>query len=196
MNDRVFKHSNAHKLEDPERLKWMPPAEVLARLHLKHGTRIADIGAGTGYFSLPMARTLGAGGHVFAVDLQQEMLDHLAKKLQQDESLANISLHLGPADQLPLADSSVDVAFYANVWHEFDDREHVLREATRVTVPHGRIAVLDWRYDRESPPGPPQGHRISAESVVNFLQTYGCKNVSCYNVGQYSYMITADMATE
>ena len=194
MNDRVFKHSNAHKLEDPERLKWMPPAEVVSRLHLKHGDRIADVGAGTGYFSLPMANAVGADGHIFAVDLQQEMLDLLAKKLQRNESVANISLHRGPASKLPLPDSSVDVAFYANVWHEFDDGEDVLRESKRVTTGHGRIAVLDWRRDKESPPGPPQDHRIAADTLVDFLQKHGCHQISCYNVGEYSYMITAELS--
>jgi ubiquinone/menaquinone biosynthesis C-methylase UbiE len=195
MNDRVFKHSNAHRLEDPERLKWMPPAEVLSRLHLKHGERVADVGAGTGYFSVPMANAVGADGHIFAVDLQQEMLDLLARKLQQDNSAPNVSLHRGPASRLPLEDSSIDLAFYANVWHEFDDGEEVLREGVRVTVPGGRLAVLDWRHDKESPPGPPQEHRIAADSLVDFLQKHGCHHVSCYNVGQYSYMITAELPT-
>jgi ubiquinone/menaquinone biosynthesis C-methylase UbiE len=174
----------------------MPPAEVLSRLHLKHGQRVADVGAGTGYFGLPMAKAVGAGGHIFAVDLQQEMLDLLAKKLQQDDSPVNISLHHGPASELPLADGSVDVAFYANVWHEFDDGEDVMRETLRITVPNGRIAVLDWRHDKESPPGPPQEHRIAADTLVDFLQKHGCHNVSCYNVGQYSYLITAELTKQ
>jgi ubiquinone/menaquinone biosynthesis C-methylase UbiE len=194
MNDRVFKHTSAHQLEDPERLKWMPPAEVLSRLHLKHGFRVADVGAGTGFFSLPMARAVGADGHIFAVDLQQEMLDLLATKLQREDAPTNISLQRGPASKLPLADNSVDVAFYANVWHEFDDYEDVLREAMRVTIPNGRIAVLDWRHDKESPPGPPQDHRVAADAVVDFLQKHGCHQVSCYNVGQYSYLVTAELA--
>ena len=196
MNDRVFKHTSAHRLEDPERLKWMPPAEVLSRLHLKHGMRIADIGAGTGFFSVPLAKAIGTGGHIFAVDLQQEMLDLLAKKLAQDGSLTNISLHRGPASKIPLTDSSVDIAFYANVWHEIDDSEEVLREAVRIAIPNGRIAILDWRQDKESPPGPPQEHRISAETVANFLHTCGCHQVSCYNVGQYSYIITAELPSK
>ena len=193
MNDRVFKHSNAHRLEDPERLKWMSPAEVLSRLHLKHGQRLADVGAGTGYFSLPIAEAVGADGHIFAVDLQQEMLDLLAVKLRGDDSPTNISLHRGPASKLPLEDRSVDVAFYANVWHEFDKGEDVLREAVRVTVPNGSIAVLDWRHDKESPPGPPQDHRIAADTVVDFLKKHDCRQVSCYNVGRYSYLITAEL---
>lgn len=193
MNDRVFKHTHAHKLEDPERLKWLPPAAVLSRLHLPHGGRIADVGAGTGYFSIPIARAIGEDGKVFAVDVQQEMLDKLRGKLEQADSPQNISLHLGAASQLPVADDSVDLAFYANIWHELDDQDAALREAIRVARPKGKIAILDWRSDRESPPGPPQEHRISAETIVAFLQTHGCHQVSCYNVGQYGYIVTAEL---
>ena len=194
MNDRVFKHTHAHKLEDPERLKWLPPSEVLSRLHLTKGVRVADVGAGTGYFSLPIAKAVGETGKVFAVDVQQEMLDKLRLKLEQPDSPQNLSLHLGAAGQLPLADDSVDLGFYANIWHELDDQDAALREAIRVTTAKGKIALLDWRSDKEPPPGPPQEHRIPAEAVVAFLQTNGCHRVSCYNVGQYNYIVTAELA--
>lgn len=193
MNDRVFKHTHAHKLEDPERLKWLPPAEVLSRLHLKPGMRVADVGAGTGYFSLPIAQAIGDADMVFAVDMQQEMLDLLRRKMEQPNAPNNISLHLGSASQLPVSDNTIDLAFYAHIWHELDDHDAVLREAMRVTAPKGRIAILDWRSDKESPPGPPQEHRISAESLVTFLQTNRCHQVSCYNVGQYAYIVTAEL---
>ena len=118
--------------------------------------------------------------------MQQEMLDLLRQKLEQPDAPKNISLHLAAASQLPLRDNSVDVAFYANIWHELDDHDAALREAIRVTAPKGGIAILDWRSDKESPPGPPREHRISAETVVAFLQTNGYSQVSCYNVGQYA----------
>lgn len=193
MNDRVFKHTSAHKLEDPERLKWLPPAEVLLRLHLTRGARVADIGAGTGYLSFPIAKEVGPSGQVFAVDLQQEMLDRLQKKLESPDAPQNIALHLGAASQLPLADDSVDLAFYANVWHELDNPEAAFHEAQRIVKPQGKIAILDWRSDKESPPGPPQDHRISAEAMVNFLQTYGCDHVACYNIGDFSYLVTGNL---
>ena len=88
MNDRVFKHTEAHKLEDPERLKWLPAAEILAHLRVAPGMKVADVGAGTGYFSIPIARAVGALGHVFAVDLQPEMLALLRGKLSDQTHLA------------------------------------------------------------------------------------------------------------
>lgn len=193
MNDRVFHHSKSHKLEDPERLKWLPPAEVLSRLHLAQGSRVADIGAGTGFFAIPMAHTVGLSGQIFAVDLQQEMLDLLRQKLERPELPRNISLHRGAATQLPLADHSVDLAFYANIWHELDDADAAYREALRISVAKGKIAILDWRREKQPPPGPPEEHRIAAESIVNFLQTNGCHQVAAYNIGEFSYLITAEL---
>ncbi len=193
MNDRVFKHSHAHKLEDPDRLKWLPPTEVLSRLHLAKGTHVADVGAGTGYFAVPIAKAVGDSGKVLAIDLQQEMLDLLRQKLDKPDAPKNISLHSGSASRLPLPASSVNVAFYANIWHELDDPDAAFREAARVTQSNGNIAILDWRSDKESPPGPPQEHRIPPETIVNFLQQKGCHRVACYTIGEFSYLVTAEL---
>lgn len=193
MHDRVFKHTEAHKLEDPERLKWLPPAEVLAHLRLAPGMKVVDIGAGTGYFGMPIAHVLGTLGHVFAVDLQPEMLDLLKQKLSLPGAPTNVSLHQAAASKLPLQDDSVDIVFYANIWHELDDLDSTFREAARVSVPGGMIAILDWRSDCAPPPGPPQDHRISDGSVISFLKLNGCRNVVSKHVGQFGYLVIAEL---
>lgn len=190
---RVFDPSKAHKLEDPERLKWLPPAEVLQHLALHPNMKVADIGAGTGYFAIPIARTI-TPGEVFAIDLQTEMLDMLAAKLRASEAPKNISLHQGGAESLPLADASIDLVFLANIWHEFDDLDAVLRELKRVLKHGGRIAILDWRADLASPPGPPQDHRISSAEVNNFLASNGCTVTESANIGQFSHMVLANVS--
>ncbi len=193
MNDRVFKHTEAHKLEDPERLKWLPPAEVLGHLRLGPGMKVADIGAGTGYFSIPIARAVGALGHVFAVDLQPEMLDLLHRKLEQANAPSNVSLHQAAASQLPLPDRSVHMILYANIWHELEDLDGVFREALRISVLGGKIAILDWRDDCSPPPGPPQEHRISDGSVMSFLKAKGCGDLAPKHVGRFGYLVTAEL---
>jgi ubiquinone/menaquinone biosynthesis C-methylase UbiE len=188
MNDRTFKHTEAHKLEDPERLKWLSPADVLARLELREGMRVADIGAGTGYFTIPVARAIGASGRVFAVDLQSEMLDLMREKLEEPNAPGNISLHQGEATSLPLQPGSVEVVLYANIWHEL---LAALRVASRIAVPGGAIAILDWREDVSPPPGPPQDHRLPMDAVANFLSVNGCGSVLRDTVGQFGYIVTA-----
>lgn len=194
MHDRVFHHTKAHKLDDPERLKWLPPAEVLAYLPISNGTKVADVGTGSGYFALPLANAIGPAGHVFAVDLQSEMLELLQQKLERRDSPRNISLHQGSALQVPLPDGKIDLVFYANIWHEIDDPDAAFHEARRiVAAPKGTIAILDWREDKTSPPGPPPEHRISAASIVRFLEERGCRDISRRAVGDLSYLVIASL---
>ena len=143
MYDRVFKHTEAHKLEDPERLRWLPPAEVISHLRLLPGMKIADIGAGTGYFSIPIARAVGDGGRVLAADLQPEMLELLHQKLSQEDAPGNIELVQGEASGLPLPDRAVDMAFFANIWHELPNHDAAFAEAVWFSVLGGEIAILE-----------------------------------------------------
>ena len=191
LNERTFHHANAHRLEDPERLTWLPPAEVLAALTVAPGLTVADVGAGTGYFSLPIARTVGPKGKVFAVDLQKEMLEMIREKLTPSEQPKNIELVEAPAIRTTLPGRSCDMVFMANIWHELDDHAGVLREIGRILRPGGALAILDWRHDLPSPPGPPAEHRIPLASVHEVLEGSGWKILLSTTVGQYSYLLKA-----
>lgn len=194
MNDRVFRASNAHKLEDPDRRVWLPPDEVIAGLELGLDSTVADIGAGTGYFAIPLA-DLPATAHVFAVDLQAEMLELLKRKLTEANA-GKISLLQGAATALPLESGSCDLALLANIWHEIDDRKAALSECRRILRNGGRIAILDWRTDVEQTPveqtpGPPLEHRLSQETVRGELESEGWRVVRACLVGEYSYLVVA-----
>ena len=191
MNERTFQAAHAHKLDDPERLAWLPPSEVLDRLALPPGSIVADIGAGTGYFAIPLARAAGPNGRVFAVDFQPAMLARIRAKLDAADAPANIELVEGSADRTSLPESTCDLAFFANIWHEVDDPAKVLQEASRILKPAARLAILDWRNDRSSPPGPPDDHRLAAADVAAFLSRNGWKVDTNQNVGHYSYLIQA-----
>ena len=191
MNNRTFPARDAKKLEDPERLLWLPPDEVVSLLHPRQGMVIADIGSGTGYFSIPFARQVGPTGKVYAVDVQQEMLSLLNKKLKGVGTSSNIELVLGDATRTNLLSESADIVFMANVWHELDHHEMVLKECGRILRKGGRIAILDWRSDAGHPPGPPLDHRISAESVVATLRSDGWTPAHPVNVGKYSHLVEA-----
>jgi SAM-dependent methyltransferase len=187
---KLFNPASAHKLEDPERLTWMPPDEVVAPLQLAFGNNVADIGAGTGYFALPIARAV-APGRVYAVDLQPEMLKLLDQKLGAPGAPDNIMLVQGDASATTLRDTSVDVALLANMWHEIDEHAPVLREIARILRPGGRLAILDWRPDVDRPPGPPIEHRISPNDVAHTLEQDGWRLMTNIRVGTYSYLVIA-----
>ncbi len=188
MTEKRFHHSQAHRLDAPERLTWLPPADVVRALHVHAGEAIADIGAGTGYFALPLAHAVGPNGAIYAIDAQAEMFDHLRKKLTGGAP-HNIHLVHAEADATGLPDSTCDLVFLANIWHEFADRALVLEEAHRILKADGRIAILDWRPDVEREAGPPIEHRLSAVSAADELIAAGFHNATHSNTGKYSWLV-------
>ena len=188
MHERRFNPSLAHRLDDPERLLWLPPGEIVGALGVRSGDVVADIGAGTGYFTLPIARAVELSGKVFAVDAQEEMLALLRQKLD-GASLPNIEMVCAEADRTTLKDDACTLVFLANIWHEFDDRVAVLRESLRILRPGGRVAILDWRPDVEPVAGPPIAHRIAAEAAEEEMNSAGFVPLSRSATGSYSWLV-------
>ncbi len=191
MNHKTFKATDAHKLEDPERLRWMPPQEAVKLVGIVPGETIADIGAGTGFFAIPFARAVSPAGKVWAVDLQPEMIEILRQKLNRESDGLNVVPVHGSAASTLLLDSSCDAAFLGNVWHELDQRAEVLQELERILRPGGRLAILDWRVDTSFPPGPPLDHRVGVHETVATLERCGWCDVRSYQLGLYSYVVIA-----
>ncbi len=194
MNERTFPVGDAHRLDDPERLNFLPPLEVVRSLDLRPGTALADIGAGTGYFTLPIASVLGATGRVYAVDFQTGMLDFLGKKLLEPGAPGNIVPVHGSASHTTLPPACVDTVFMSNVWHELDDHAGILKEIARIVRHPGRLALLDWRPDCLPPPGPPHEHRIAESRVAETLRANGWIPERSGHVGRYSYLVIANRA--
>lgn len=191
MNERRFNAAHAHRLDDSARRVWLPPTEVLAAMALHSGDTIADVGAGTGYFSLPLAQAVGPQGKIYAVDAQEEMLSLLRQKLDKF-TLSIVELIHAEADNTGLPASCCDLVFAANVWHEFDDHAAVLREFARVLKLNGRIAILDWRPDVLPEHGPSLEHRLDSSHVVDALRSSGFQKVATANVGLYSWLVLGE----
>jgi ubiquinone/menaquinone biosynthesis C-methylase UbiE len=187
-HERMFSHQDAHKLDDPERRIWLPVDQVIKAVGLELGMVVADIGAGTGYFALPMAAAVAPLGRVYAVDVQPEMLAELRRRA--DEA-APIELIEADAARTTLATGSQDLVFSANVWHELDDRDAALAEFGRLLRPGGKLAIVDWRTDVDQPPGPPLAHRVDKQLVVEQLRGRGWTDVRGAILGRYSHLVTA-----
>ena len=188
-NERTFRASDAARLEDPTRLEYLPPDEAAARLSLKPGMIVADIGAGTGFFAIPFARHVAPGGRVLAVDLQAEMLELLGGKARGRAEAATIERAQGTASATGLPDGCCELVFLANIWHELDDHEAVLAECARLLRPGGRTAILDWRADLSGPPGPPTAHRVAQAEVEAQLGRHGWRVADAAPFGPFSYLV-------
>jgi ubiquinone/menaquinone biosynthesis C-methylase UbiE len=188
MNEKRFPASEAHRLDNPARIEWLAPSEVLGALNLHAGQTVADVGAGTGYLSLPLAQFVGPKGKVYAVDAQDDMLSLLQQKIDWSH-LSNVILIHAEAHQTGLPASCCGLFFMANVWHEIEDKSAVLGEAMQVLEPGGRIAILDWRPDVKPEHGPPLADRVDVSHAMGSLRSAGFEQVVSAEVGRYSWLV-------
>lgn len=183
-----FDPQHMSRLESPERRRSLDPDRILALLPLSAGQTVADIGCGPGYFTLPLARKVGAG-RVYALDVQEEMLARVRHKLAQ-EKITNVVVALSSDAELPVPDASLDGAFMAFVLHEADDRSGFLKSVHRALKPGGWLAVLEWQR-REMPEGPPLHERLSPRQVRLALGKAGLAYAEGHEMNDKQYLILA-----
>lgn len=127
-------------------LEWLvfgnAAERIFAFLDLKGGERVLDAGAGSGYYSLALARYL-PGGQVVAVDISPTMLDILARRAKRRNVHQRIAIHEGDCGALPLADGEIDAAITVAVWHHVPDSQLAARELFRVLKPGGKVVAVD-----------------------------------------------------
>ena len=181
-------------LEDPKRDEWQKPDAVIQALNLKNGQVVADIGAGSGYFTLRLARAVGQKGRVFAVDVDKGMLDYLHQRLDK-EKIQNVQTMHVPAHDPLLIDGSLDLAFVCDTYHHLEDREVYLRKLRKALKPDGRLAIVDF-YKRDGiPVGPPMSMRLGEETVEKELQEAGLKITEKLTFLPYQYILIAEPMT-
>lgn len=158
----------AKVFDDPERDAWQKPHEVIQALALKPDAVIADIGSGTGYFSVRLAN-MTPKGRVYGVDIEPDMVKYLAERAKR-EGLKNVTAVAGAPDD-PRLPEKADLIILVDVYHHVGDRERYFRQLQKSLKPGGRIAVIDFRMD--SPVGPPQSARIAPARVKDELKRAG-----------------------
>jgi len=134
------------RLERPSRVRGLKIDDVIACLRLHPGDVVADIGAGTGAYTIPFARAVGPSGTAFAVDIWPELLAYITEKAKK-EGVTNLQTLLASRDDPALPAGRVDVAFFHDVFHNTDDREGYLRVLGRYLKPDGRIAIVEQEFD-------------------------------------------------
>ena len=158
----------ARVFDDPERDAWQKPHEVIQALGLKPDALVADLGAGTGYFAVRLARMLPKGT-VYAVDVEPDMVRHLAARAAREKLKNMTAVESAPSDaRLP---AKVDLVLLVDVYHHIDDRERYFRKLAGSLAPGGRLAVIDFKLD--SPRGPPKSSRIDPGRVKAELAQAG-----------------------
>ena len=150
-------------LEREEREKEERGDLLMRELALRPGMVVADVGAGTGYYARRISPLVGASGTVFAVDVQPEMITMLTD-LVKNAGLTNIKPVLGVADNVKLADASIDLAIMVDVYHELEFPYEVMESVVRALKPRGRVAYVEYRAEDASVPIKPV-HKMTEAQV-------------------------------
>jgi protein-L-isoaspartate O-methyltransferase len=175
---QVMGHQGAAWLERPEREAEERTDLLVEALALKPGEVVADIGAGSGYFSWRMARQVGEKGKVYAVEIQQEFLDLLMANMKKRRVDAIVHPVLGTIQDPKLPPGSVDTILLVDVYHEFDYPYEMARSMIAALKPGGRLVLVEYRGEDPNVPIKPL-HKMTVAQVrkelsvqpVNYEQT-------------------------
>ncbi len=171
----IFDAKKLKKLNNPERSEWIPVNGLWETLGLDDPGILVDLGAGTGFFTAPLA-ALAPETRIYALDVQQEMISYMEEKMPE-----NVVPLLIDGRKIPLEENSVDGLLCINVYHEIPDRPAMLKEIRRILKPDGVLLLLDW--EKESPvlkDGPPLERRIPAALMVEELVEAGFHGIESF----------------
>ncbi len=184
-----FDVNNRNKLDNPKRREMLPVDEILTRIGVKEEDKLADIGCGIGYFSIPAAQVVGSNGSVYALDVEPKMLEVVEEKKEKN-NLMNIQTLLTEEYDLKLEDAVVSYGFMCTVLHEIEDKSKFLEEANRIIMKDGKIAILEW-MKKESDWGPSINHRVDSSEVMKLLLETGFRDNEMIELNEYFYVVIA-----
>jgi SAM-dependent methyltransferase len=160
---RLFPPQDLGLLEAPDRDEWQRPQQILDALGVADASVVADVGAGSGWFTVRLARRVGPNGLVYAQDVQPEMLAAITRRVQR-EGLRNVRPVLGRGSDPQLPAGRLDAILLVGVVHEIDDRVELFANLARSLKPGGRLGIVDFRPG-DSGPGPAGADRLSSTQI-------------------------------
>lgn len=172
------------RMESPERVEKLQVERVLETLQISPGQKIADLGAGSGLFSRPMARRVAPGGVVYAVDVDPNLLQHIEKSARQ-EPLSTLRTVLASEDD-PRIPEPVDLIFLCDTLHHMNQRPAYLQGLRRYLRPGGRIAVIDFLEEW------PSGHehmRYTVQELDGWMRQAGFQREAEYDFLENNFFV-------
>jgi arsenite methyltransferase len=174
-------------LEDPKRDAYQKPREVLTALGLKSGEIIADIGAGSGYFTFRLAQPVGDKGKIYAVDVSPDMILHINRRIRELKATNVVSILADPDDPL-LLDASIDRFFFSDSWHHIEAQTKYLSLVKRMLKHGGEVVMIDF-HKKDLPVGPPLQMKIAREDVIRQMETNGFRLAKEHTFLPYQYFL-------
>jgi ubiquinone/menaquinone biosynthesis C-methylase UbiE len=161
----IFNPEHIAILEMEDRKIWQNPEEILETLKIEPNLVAADLGCGSGFFTIPLSREVKK---VYAIDVQKKMLEFLQEKIRRLK-IKNIEPLLSTGSEIPLEDDSVDLLLSMNTLHEFDDKERMAEQIRRVLKQGGVAVIADFKK-KDTGFGPPVAIRLSKQQAINLFE--------------------------
>ena len=181
--------------DSPKRDEWQKPDALLATIGITLGMRVADVGAGTGYFLPFLSRAVGPQGHVTAVEVEPTLVDHMRQRVAT-AALANVDVVLSPTSALDLPAKTMDLVLFVDAYHHVDDRRAYLDTVAATLTRSGRVVVVDWKPG-ELPVGPrEEDHKLSAAQVTREMQAAGFRSIPAPDVLPYQYVLVFALVSD
>ncbi len=177
------------ELDSPQRKSLFNPVRALKSMGIKPDMYVADIGCGTGFFTIFLSRLVGERGRVFAVDISKEMLRDVRRRIKK-EDIKNVKVILSKENKIPLGSKAVDYCLLSSVAHELENKALFFKELKRILKERGEIGVIDWKK-MPSPLGPPLEERIPLLTMKQIITKNGFGIKKILNLGKYNYAIVA-----
>jgi len=187
---RLFLPEDLGILESPDRDEWQQPERIMDALRIADGSRVADIGAGGGWFTIRLAARVGPNGRVYAQDVQRLMIDSI-KQRAANQRLTQVETILGTADDPHLPDH-LDAVLVVDAYPQFGghlERVPVLRHIARALTPHGRLGIVDFKIDGVGGPGPPLEERLDPAVVRAEAEQAGLRFLREETFLRYQYLL-------
>ena len=180
---QIFNPEKIHILESEKRRLYLDPQKILSFLDLQSNSIVADLGCGSGVFTIPISKKVKK---IFGIDVESKMIKALDQKIIQ-KKIKNISTLLSNGIKIPLETASLDLLITVNTLHEFNDRNKVFKDIFRVLNSTGKLAVVDFKKKREGF-GPPSKIRISSREAKKLFEQ-NCFRILMKKYLRYDYFL-------
>lgn len=188
MNEKKFDPEKLQKLNNPERLKDIPPDYVWEKLNIQKTDVMVEIGAGTAFFSVAFLK-LGNPSKLYACDVSDVMLDWVKENVAQ--KYPEIIPVKTEEDSVPLDDATADLVFMINLHHELDNPGRSVEDAYRLLKPGGTVFIVDWKKE-EMADGPPERIRWRPDRIMEQLADCGFQNVNLFTELSKHYLLVGE----
>jgi ubiquinone/menaquinone biosynthesis C-methylase UbiE len=189
VESRKFPPEHLARLNDPERLELLRPQVLWAAADVPADATVVDVGAGTGLFSVAFAR-LAPQARFYAADISPVMIEFMRAHLP-DYVAARITPVAASESAIPLADGVADLVMMIAVYHELDDRQASLAEASRLLRPAGRLLIADWKKGDTGASGPSDETRLPTPLILDDVAVAGFREVRSHETLEHFAVVTA-----